>query len=624
MHSRVDDDNEFVAFSKDDIEQSIAQRFAAQVSAHPDRAAVSCSDGALTYRELNRRANLIAHAILDRLGPGSEAVALLLPQGSDLVAAILGVTKASAKFYVGLDASYPSRATGRHDARRSCAARRDGGAYRDTAASLIPSDDAVIRPGTSSLPRSGRARGAAPGDLACTSYTSGSTGLPKGVVDSHRNVLHNVMRYTNTLHIGPTDRMTLLQSASFSGSVSSLFTRLLNGACTCPIDPRALSSERLSRWLTHERITIYHSVPALFRYVLRGGGHFPDVRIVRLEGDQAAKSDLRLFARHFPAGARLVNGLGTTETGLVRQFFASGTDDVPGHALPVGCAVEDMEVSILDPDHHPLPRGEVGEIAVRSRYLAVGYWQNPALTAQRFLDDATDREARIYLTGDLGRLHSDGCLEHVGRNDSRVKVRGRSVELIEIESALRDLSAVSDAAVIASSSHETLRLVAYYVPSAGARLTVGDLRHELGRRLPEFMMPALFVALAALPYNENGKLDRNALPVPGTVVPTSTPFVSARDMLRPDRHLGTIIESSRSASMISISSARDSLAANDDARAAARGSGSTCRRKRAVVRRDDRTLAAASAPITLHRRLRSWRSSPGPGHRDSSTCTATT
>jgi non-ribosomal peptide synthetase component F len=289
--------------------------------------------------------------MVDRRGPGSEAVALLLPQGSDLVAAILGVLKAG-KFYVGLDASYPSARL--VDTMRDVRARLvvTAAQYRDTAALLIPSDDAVILAEdfvAAEDPGEPAAR-AAPGDLAYLFYTSGSTGLPKGVVDSHRNVLHNVMRYTNTLHIGPTDRMTLLQSASFSGSVSSLFGAILNGACTCPIDPRALSSERLSRWLTHERITIYHSVPALFRYVLRGGGHFPDVRIVRLEGDQAAKSDLRLFARHFPAGARLVNGLGTTETGLVRQFFASGTDDVPGHALPVGYAVQDMEVSILDPD----------------------------------------------------------------------------------------------------------------------------------------------------------------------------------------------------------------------------------------------------------------------------------
>src|SRR6476646_3797610 len=141
MHSRVDDDNEFVAFSKDDIEQSIAQRFAAQVSAHPDRVAVSCKGGALTYRELNGRANLFAHAILDRLGPGSEAVALLLPQESDLVAAILGVLKAG-KFYLGLDASYPPARL--LNMMRDVRARLvvTAAQYRDTAASLTSSDDA--------------------------------------------------------------------------------------------------------------------------------------------------------------------------------------------------------------------------------------------------------------------------------------------------------------------------------------------------------------------------------------------------------------------------------------------------------------------------------------------------
>jgi amino acid adenylation domain-containing protein len=532
MHSRVDEPA-FREFSKDDIEQSIPARFGAQVAAYPDRIAVSCGGAALTYRELNRRANALAHAILDRRGSGNEAVALLLPQGTDLVTAILGVLKAG-KFYLGLDAGYPpARLVAMvGDVRAGLVVTSTE--HRDAAASLVPSGDAVLLAGdfvTAKDPGEPATR-VSPGDLAYVFFTSGSTGRPKGVIDSHRNVLHNVMRYTNTLRIGPTDRMTLLQSASFSGSVSSLFGAILNGACTCPIDPRSQGSEQLSRWLKDERITIYHSVPALFRRVLTGGGHFPDVRIVRLEGDQAATSDLQLFARHFPAGARLVNGLGTTETGLVRQFFASGTDDVPGGLLPVGYAVQDMEVSILDPDHHPLPPGELGEIGVRSRYLAVGYWQNPALTAQRFLGDGTGREARVYLTGDLGRLRGDGCLEHLGRNDSRIKLRGQTIELVEIESALRDLPAVSEAAVVLDTSLEISRLVAYYVPATGHAPSVTDLRRELSRRLPGFMVPALFMPLRALPYNENGKLDRNALPAPGTQRPDlSTVYAGPRNLV---------------------------------------------------------------------------------------------
>lgn len=494
---------------------------------------MSCDGVALSYLELNRRANRVAHAILDRRGPGNDAVALLLSQGADLIAAILGVLKAG-KFYLALDPDYPSALLDDtvRDARASLIVTSTE--QRAKAESLAPSGDAVVLadgPATDADPGD-PATAVSPSDLAYLFYTSGSTGRPKGVVDSHRNVLHNVMRYTNTLRIGPADRLTLLQSANFSGSVSSLFGAILNGACSCPLDPRSLGSTQLARWLRDERITIYHSVPALFRQVLRDGGQFPDVRIVRLEGDQAARSDLQLFARHFPADARLVNGLGTTETGLVRQFFASGTTDLAGGLLPVGYPVQDMEVSIVDPDRRPVPPGQVGEIAVRSRYLAIGYRANPELTARRFLADATDPESRVYLTGDLGRLRADGCLEHLGRTDSQVKLRGQTVELAEIESALRDLPAVVDAAVILSKSLDASRLVAYYVPASDPGPAVGDLRRELSRRLPRFMIPAVFVPLPALPCNQNGKLDRGALPAPGTGRPeVSADFVAARTVV---------------------------------------------------------------------------------------------
>lgn len=528
------DDPLFQEFAQEQIEQSIPERFAAQVARHPERPAVSSGGIALTYRELNRRANGFAHAIRARRGVGSEAVALLLPQGAELIAAILGVLKAG-KFYLGLDPGYPASRLEEMvaDAHvRLIVASLD---HCGLAESLVPDRRAVLLEDDSVIAevREDCAAAVSPNDLAYIFYTSGSTGRPKGVIDSHRNVLHNVMRYTNSLRIGATDRMTLLQSVSFSGSVSSLFGAILNGACAYPIDMRATSPAQLARWLKDERITIYHSVPAFFRQMLAHSELLPDVRVVRLEGDQAAKADLQLFAKHFGRDARLVNGLGTTETGLVRQFFASDTSDVSGTILPVGYPVQDMEVVVVDETHKPVPPGEVGEIAVRSRYLAVCYWENPALTAQRFLADENDAQFRTYLTGDLGRLRADGCLEHLGRNDSRIKVRGQTVELAEVETTLLDLPAVIDAAVVLSEpSSENPRLVAYYVAALRPGPTVSDLRRELQRRLPAFMIPAVFIELPALPHNENGKLDRTALPEPGKGRPNlSTPYLHPRSMV---------------------------------------------------------------------------------------------
>jgi len=313
------DDPLFQEFAKEQIEQSIPERFAVQVARHPERPAVSLGNVTLTYRELNWRANGFANAILARLGAGSEAVALLLPQGPDLVAAILGVLKAG-KFYLSLDAGYPvsrlKEMVG--DARvRLVVASFD---HRGLAESLVSDQPAVLLEDdwANEGNRKDCAVTVSPTDLAYIFYTSGSSGRPKGVIDNHRNVLHNIMRYTNSLRIGPADRLTLLQSPSFSGSVSSLFGAILNGACSCIFDLPANGPVQLARWLKDERITIYHSVPVIFRQMLAHVGLLPDVRVVRLEGDQAAKVDLQLFARHFSSDARLVNGLGTTETGLSR------------------------------------------------------------------------------------------------------------------------------------------------------------------------------------------------------------------------------------------------------------------------------------------------------------------
>ena len=528
------DDPLFQEFAKEQVEQSIPERFAAQVARHPERLAVSLGGVALTYRELNRRANGFADAILARRGAGSEAVALLLPQGPDLIAAILGVLKAG-KFYLGLDAGYPASRLKEmvDDAHvRLIVASLD---HRGLAESLVSERRAVLLEDdwANAGSREDRAAVVSPTDLAYIFYTSGSSGRPKGVIDNHRNVLHNIMRYTNSLRIGPADRMTLLQSASFSGSVSSLFGAILNGACAYPVDMRAKNPAQLACWLKDEKITIYHSVPVIFRQMLAHGDLLPDVRVVRLEGDQAAKVDFQLFTKHFCRDARLVNGLGTTETGLVRQFFALATWAMPGTLLPVGYPVQDMEILIVDDAHKPIPRGEVGEIAVRSRYLAVGYWENPSLTAQRFLADESDAQMRTYLTGDLGRLRADDCLEHLGRNDSRVKVRGQTVELTGVEASLLDLPTVMDAAVVLrGSSSDNSRLVAYYVAACNPGPNTSDLRRELKRRLPVYMIPAAFIRLSTLPRNENGKLDRTALPDPGNRRPElSTPYLPTRNMV---------------------------------------------------------------------------------------------
>ncbi len=503
----------FVPFERAAIEQSIPRRFAQQVAAGPDRLAVKLRSASLTYAELDRRADLVARAILAR-GIRAEPVAVVVEQGLSLLPAILGTLK-TGRIYVPLEVGL-GRDRLRHLLRDSCASTA---LVTASAACLVrdAADPDLDLLDVDDLP-SGAPAEAPEIEIAATApayiyYTTGSTGEPKGVVDSHRNVLHNVMRYTNGLGIGPGDRLTLLQSPGFSGAVSSMFCALLNGATSLPFDVRLAGGGELADYVDREGVTIYHSVPTIFRSFLRGDRVFPGVRVVRLEGDRSARLDVELFRRHFAPGCVLANGLGATETGLVRRFLLGRETPFDGDLVPIGYPVEDMEVAVLDDDGKPAAPGEVGEISVRSEYLALGYWNRPDLTARAFETDARGR--RAYRTGDLGRLRADGCLEHLGRRDSRTKIRGITVSLAEVEAALARLPSIREAAVIAGTdAHHERRLLAYYVPAAGSEPTVSELRRHLAEELPPQMIPSRYRRLAALPLNQNLKVDRNALPAP--------------------------------------------------------------------------------------------------------------
>jgi non-ribosomal peptide synthetase component F len=218
----------------------------------------------------------------------------------------------------------------------------------------------------------------------------------------------------------------------FSGVASSIFTALLNGAtlCTYPLDAATLPS--LAAWIRREQVTIFHAVPAIFRVLVASGLRFPDVRVVRLEGDRASWRDVELFRSRFSPTAILANGLGTTETGLVCQYRVGPETALEDGVLPVGLPAPGMEVLVLDEHGAPKPDGSAGEIAVRSRYLAAGYMGAPELTAERFLQDGGG-DARIYRTGDVGRVGPGGRLEYLGRIDGSLRIGGVRVEPAEVE-----------------------------------------------------------------------------------------------------------------------------------------------------------------------------------------------
>jgi acyl carrier protein len=273
----------------------------------------------------------------------------------------------------------------------------------------------------------------------------------------------------------------------------------------------------LADWLIQEKITIYHSAATLFRRFtgeLDSDVQFPQMRVIRLGGESVSWRDVEVYKKHFPESCVLANELSCSETNTFSQFLINKQAEFK-LIIPVGYPVEDKDVIILDENGNPLDDGDIGEIAIRSRYLSPGYWNRPDLTDLAFTSDPKSTTSRIYRTGDLGRKSADGCLEHLGRKDARIKIRGYRVECHEIELALLQNPTVNQAFVThGQDAQNESHLIAYLVCIKRPSFNISDLRADLSKRLPSYMVPASFVFLDALPLTPTGKIDRSALPVP--------------------------------------------------------------------------------------------------------------
>jgi amino acid adenylation domain-containing protein len=523
----------FVPFPRAALDRSIPDRLAEQVIRNADRIAVRDRRQTLTYRELGIAVDCIAHRILLHRGPAPEPVAILLDQNTMLVQAALGVLSAG-KFYVPFDPAHPrARLKAMLEDARAALILTDAD-HMSQAVALIGNSEQVINlsvtetASTASFQRPV----VGPDELAYVYYTSGSTGQPKGVMDSHRNVLHNVMRYTNSLRVIADDRFTQLHSPGNSGAVSDIFGALLVGAELVQFDLRQEDLVGLAAWIECERPTVFHSAPAVFRNMATSAGTFSSLRLIRLEGDQATPHDVDLYRNWCAPGCVLVNGLGLTECGLVRQYFVNQATPI-GTFVPVGYPIEDMTVLVIDTAGREVPAGEIGEIVIESPFLALGYWQRPDLTADRF-STAPDRPGvRRYRTGDLGRLRADGCLEYHGRTDFQPKVRGYRIDIAEIEAALLEFKSVREAAVmVRGDGHDEPRLVAYCIASSSPPPTSSALRQHLAERLPRDLLPSAYVWLEQMPLTDNDKLDRRALPPPGSARPRlDTAFAAPKTVI---------------------------------------------------------------------------------------------
>jgi amino acid adenylation domain-containing protein len=533
--------------------QTLTGRFADMVARYPERPAVCTPSESWNYRELDERASSVAGLLTQQLAPGSR-VGLLLGHDAKMVAGLLGVLKAGCA-YVPLDREAP---LGRILAIL---------AEADVAAVLTTADCSTVLDGSpDKLPlivevpdwvaaegpplKHQLASACSPDDLAYILFTSGSTGKPKGVMQNHRNVLHHVRTYSNALRISAEDRLSLFSTYGFDASVMDIFGALLNGACLCPLDIRShehpgelldlmgytMATESANE---HAGITVLHSTPTVFRFLMRHKvcrHDLSSVRLVVLGGEEARANDFALFKRHFAPPALFVNGLGPSESTLATQFFADHQTHLPGQIVPVGRAVSETDIVLLNEDGSRA--GISGELAVRSCYVSVGYWQQPELTRERFIVDPTDDipGRRLYRTGDRVRMLPDGQLVYLGRIDGQVKVRGHRIEPGEIEAQLAAITGVDRCVVVLRSDsidgrHADLRLVAYVVlqdEDTAQSIDASLLRRNLRAVLPDYMVPQAIMLVDELPLLPNGKVARAALPAPDWTRDESQIYVQPR------------------------------------------------------------------------------------------------
>jgi amino acid adenylation domain-containing protein len=517
----------FVEFPRQEIEQSLPQRIEKIVRMYPERVAVRTRERTLTYSKLNHAANRLAQAILARRGPAREPIALVFSNEASLIVAIVGSLKAG-KICMPLDPTLPHARLSYMVEDAQAGALVTSHEYRAIADDLVRHRPCIdideLAPDTSSEDPD---LTLAPDDYAHIFYTSGSTGTPKGIVENHHNLLHHIMCDTNNFHICAEDRIALLSHAG-----RDIFRALLNGAALYPIDVKRQSVTELTNWLLLEKITFVTAVVSLYRHIvdaLTGAEQFPDLRVIKLIGESVYRSDVERYHKHFSARCVLVNSYGPNETGGLSHYLIDKNTQIADSMVPVGYAVEDKRIVILDEDGQELGFDTVGEIAVWSHYLSPGYWRRPDLTRAAFFSSSQSAE-RLYRTGDLGSMQPDGRLIHLGRRDSQVKIRGHRVEIAEVEMALLQLDAIKEAAVVAhKESPGFKRLVAYIVPRSAAPTTASALRSQLAAKLPDYMIPSAFVTLANIPLTATGKVDRRALPAPGSARPElNTRYVAAR------------------------------------------------------------------------------------------------
>ena len=484
----------------------------AQVEAHPHATAVVCGDESLSYAELNARANRLAHRLrAEGVGPGS-IVALMLERSFAMIVGILGVVKAGGA-YLPVPPDHPAeriRYMLDDGAVRVLLVHRQTAGRFDFPGGTINLDDPLGGDGANPVLLN------KPDDLVYVIYTSGSTGKPKGVMIEHRALVNRLQWMQSAYPIGPGDVILQKTPYAFDVSVWELFWWALEGATLAFLVP---GGERnplaIVGAVRKHRVSVMHFVPSMLNVFLeyldaRKSRALGSLRQVFASGEALTPSHVRKFNATIGEmrDARLTNLYGPTEATVdVTYYDCPRGDDVD--VVPIGRPIDNIRLYVIR-DGREAAAGQTGELCIAGIGLARGYLNNPALTAEKFVDNPVNPGERIYRTGDVARWLPDGNIEYLGREDHQVKIRGLRVELGEIESTVRECPGVIDCvAMVERHSESVIILVAHVV--SRTELDVAALKAELRRKLPDYMVPHRFERLAELPLTSSGKADRKAL-----------------------------------------------------------------------------------------------------------------
>jgi len=485
-----------------------------EANATPDAVAIVDGDQQVSYRDLDVRANQLAH-LLRALGVGPDVpVGLCMGPSVDLAIGALGILKAGGA-YVPLDPNYPlNRISGLLETsgttllltRSSLANQVPRGKWR----TIIVDGD---QPAISHNSRVAPVPQAKPENLAYIIFTSGSTGRPKGVEITHANLLNLSSWHQRAFNLAASDRATLQASPGFDAAVWELWPYLTAGASLHVVDEAVRAMPELLRdWMVAKGITISFLPTALAEQMI--DLRWPSATALRVLLTGA--DTLRRYPRA-DLPFTFVNNYGPTECTVVATSGTIRPDDQPARLPTIGYPIDNTQIHIVDEQLNPVPAGTAGEILIGGAGVARGYLNLPELTVERFVADrfSNERGARLYRTGDLGRFLPDGQIAFMGRIDEQIKLRGYRIEPQEIGAVLDGYSGIKASCVSAYTDDSgEKRLVAYLVPSADTRFSLSELRKFVGDYLPDYMVPSTFVQITELPLSPHGKLDRSALPEP--------------------------------------------------------------------------------------------------------------